>query len=104
MIPLAERWTAGVRKDHQGAELAVARHAASDAARNISSAPRPRNGSEAHHACDFEMERFMHLYALNRGILLTPFHNMALMSPATAPEDVDYHSKVFREAIRELAG
>jgi glutamate-1-semialdehyde 2,1-aminomutase len=41
---------------------------------------------------------------MNRGILLTPFHNMALMSPATAPEDVDQHSKVFREAVRELMG
>jgi glutamate-1-semialdehyde 2,1-aminomutase len=53
---------------------------------------------------DFELERFMHLYAMNRGILLTPFHNMALMSPATAPEDVDLHSKIFREAVRELTG
>ena len=64
----------------------------------------PKNGTEAHDAMDFELERFLHLYAMNRGILLTPFHNMALMSPATAPEDVDYHSKVFRDAVRELAG
>jgi hypothetical protein len=41
---------------------------------------------------------------MNRGILLTPFHNMALMSPATAPDDVDLHSKVFRESVRELMG
>jgi glutamate-1-semialdehyde 2,1-aminomutase len=41
---------------------------------------------------------------MNRGILLTPFHNMALMSPATSPEDVDSHSKIFREAVRELIG
>jgi glutamate-1-semialdehyde 2,1-aminomutase len=53
---------------------------------------------------DLELERFMHLYAMNRGILLTPFHNMALISPATGPEDVDYHRKVFREAVRELVG
>jgi glutamate-1-semialdehyde 2,1-aminomutase len=53
---------------------------------------------------DFALERFMHLYAMNRGILLTPFHNMALMSPATTSDDVDYHTKVFREALRELAG
>jgi len=53
---------------------------------------------------DFELERFMHLYAMNRGILLTPFHNMALMSPATTPGDVDYHSNVFREAVTELVG
>ena len=45
----------------------------------------------------------MHLYALNRGILLTPFHNMALMSPATTEADVDLHTAVFDEAARELS-
>ena len=44
----------------------------------------------------------MHLYALNRGILLTPFHNMALMSPATTEADVDRHTEVFPEAAAEL--
>jgi glutamate-1-semialdehyde 2,1-aminomutase len=46
----------------------------------------------------------MHLYALNRGVLLVPFHNMALMSPATTEEDVDLHTKVFDEAAGELFG
>ena len=64
---------------------------------------RPRNGGEAHAPVDFALERFMHLYALNRGILLTPFHNMALMSPATTEADVDLHTEVFREAVLELA-
>ena len=45
----------------------------------------------------------MHLHALNRGVLLTPFHNMALMSPATTDADVDRHTEVFAEAARELA-
>ena len=45
----------------------------------------------------------MHLHALNRGILLTPFHNMALMSPATKEADVDLHTEAFREAVLELA-
>jgi glutamate-1-semialdehyde 2,1-aminomutase len=53
---------------------------------------------------DFELERLMHLYAMNRGILLTPFHNMALMSPQTEKDDVDHHNKVFRDAVRELVG
>jgi glutamate-1-semialdehyde 2,1-aminomutase len=44
----------------------------------------------------------MHLYALNRGVLLTPFHNMALMCPATTPEDIDLHTKVFAAAVQEL--
>ena len=52
---------------------------------------------------DFDLERFMHLHAMNRGILLTPFHNMALMSPATTQEHVDQHTKVFTEALSTLA-
>ncbi|HSB38100.1 MAG TPA: aspartate aminotransferase family protein [Gaiellaceae bacterium] len=64
---------------------------------------RPRNGSEASAGGDALLDRLIHLYALNRGILLTPFHNMALMSPATTEADVDRHSEVFEEAARELA-
>jgi glutamate-1-semialdehyde aminotransferase len=62
----------------------------------------PHNGTEAHDAMDFDLERFMHLFAMNRGILLTPFHNMALMSPATTPEHIDHHTKAFREALKAL--
>ena len=51
---------------------------------------------------DFELERFLHLYALNRGILLTPFHNMALMCPSTSRVDVDKHTEVFAAAVAEL--
>jgi len=62
----------------------------------------PRNGGESAAAADFELERFLHLYALNRGVLLTPFHNMALMCPATTAADVDLHTKIFAEAAAEL--
>jgi glutamate-1-semialdehyde 2,1-aminomutase len=62
----------------------------------------PKNGGEAHAAVDPELDRYMHLYALNRGILMTPFHNMALISPETTQADVDYHTKVFREAVQSL--
>jgi glutamate-1-semialdehyde 2,1-aminomutase len=64
---------------------------------------RPRTGSDAAAGADAELDRFIHLYALNRGILLTPFHNMALMSPATTEADVDLHTEVFGEAAAELA-
>jgi glutamate-1-semialdehyde aminotransferase len=104
MIPMAERWTAGVQKviDDFGIPWHVTRLGCR--AEYLFGANEPMNGTEAHDAMDFELERFMHLYAMNRGILLTPFHNMALMSPATSSEDVDSHSKVFREAVRELMG
>jgi len=63
----------------------------------------PRTGSEAAAGGDALLDRLIHLYALNRGILLTPFHNMALMSPATSDADVDRHTDVFEEAAAELA-
>ena len=62
----------------------------------------PRNGGEAFAAIDHELDRYMHLFALNRGILMTPFHNMALLSPEATRADVDYHTKVFREAVVSL--
>jgi glutamate-1-semialdehyde 2,1-aminomutase len=64
---------------------------------------RPRTGSEAAQGQDHLLDRLIHLYALNRGVLLTPFHNMALMSPATSEADVDRHTEVFAEAAAELA-
>ena len=64
---------------------------------------RPRTGSEAAAGGDAELDRLIHLFALNRGILLTPFHNMALMSPATTEADVDLHSAVFNDAAKELS-
>ncbi len=103
MIPMAERWTAGVAKAIADAGLPWHVTRLGCRAEYLFGAE-PQNGTQAHDAMDFELERFMHLYAMNRGILLTPFHNMALMSPQTEAEDVERHTKVFREAVRELAG
>jgi len=63
----------------------------------------PRNGRESAAAGDFELERYLHLHALNRGVLLTPFHNMALMCPETTAADIDQHTRIFGEAVAELA-
>jgi len=102
MIPLAEQFADGVTKSI--AEAALPWHVARLGCRaEYLFLPHPlRNGGEAAAAMDFELERFMHLYALNRGILLTPFHNMALMSPATSAADIDQHTKVFTAAVHEL--
>lgn len=62
----------------------------------------PREGGEAATLGDPELERYLHLYALNRGVLITPFHNMALICPATSAEQVDRHTEVFDAALREL--
>jgi glutamate-1-semialdehyde 2,1-aminomutase len=101
MIPMAERWTSGVARAIADAGLPW--HVTRLGCRaEYMFGPEPQTGSHAHDAMDFELERFMHLYAMNRGILLTPFHNMALMCPQTEAEDVDKHTKVFREALNEL--
>ncbi|MDQ2635400.1 MAG: aspartate aminotransferase family protein, partial [Actinomycetota bacterium] len=61
-------------------------------------------GAEAAAAFDPTVDRFLHLFLLNRGVLMTPFHMMALMSPATAEADVDLHTTVFTEAVAALVG
>jgi glutamate-1-semialdehyde 2,1-aminomutase len=63
---------------------------------------RPRTGGQAHAEFDPELDALMHLHMLNRRVLMTPFHMMALMSPATTEADVDRHSEAFAEAAAEL--
>ena len=104
MIPMAERWTEGVAKGIADFELPWTVTRLGCRAEYLFASQTPTNGTEAHDAMDFELERFLHLYAMNRGILLTPFHNMALMSPVTSKEDIDQHTKVFRDAAKELTG
>jgi len=104
MIDQATRWTQGVSQALEDwnvpwqvtqlgtrAEYSFLPHA-------------PHDGGEAAHADDFELQQYLHLHALNRGILMTPFHNMALMSPATSAQDVDAHTAHFREAVESLFG
>ncbi len=63
----------------------------------------PRTGAESAAAHDPELEEYLHLYLMNRGVLITPFHNMALMCPATTEEQVDRHTEIFGAAVAELA-
>ena len=64
--------------------------------------PAPRTGEESALAHDDELDAYMHLAMCNRGILMTPFHNMALMCPDTTPADVDRHTAAFREVVGAL--
>lgn len=67
--------------------------------------PNPaKNGSEALAGQDPDLDPYIHLFMLNRGILLTPFHNMTLISPETTPEQVQRHTEVFEEAVQALLG
>jgi len=102
MIPLAVRFNDGVSAEikKQGLPWNVQRLGCR-AEYTFSPKP-PRNGGESAAATDFGLERFLHLYALNRGVLLTPFHNMALMCPETTVTDIDLHTQIFGEGVREL--
>jgi glutamate-1-semialdehyde 2,1-aminomutase len=62
----------------------------------------PRTGAESAAAGDRDVEEYLHLYLLNRGVLITPFHNMALMCPATTLAQVGRHTEAFEEALEEL--
>jgi glutamate-1-semialdehyde 2,1-aminomutase len=102
MIPLAERWQRGVddilRAHH------VPWHVTRLGARaeyHFMPEP-PRTGAQQWAHADPALERYLHLSAMNRGVLLTPFHNMALMSPATTAADVDRHTAAFEEAVTAL--
>ena len=104
MIPLAERWEAGV--DDVIRSRDVPWHVTRLGARaeyHFMPHP-PRTGAEQWANGDSELERFLHLWAMNRGILMTPFHNMALMSPATSASDVDAHTAAFADAVDALFG
>ena len=104
MIPLATRFTDAVQAVIREFDLPWHVTQLGCRAEYLFTERRPRNGNEAANAADFEMDQFMHLYTLNRGILMTPFHNMALMCPATTAADIDHHTTVFRQAVKELTG
>ena len=102
-IALATRWTDGVAQVIAGAGFAW--HVQQLGCRaEYWFCPPPRNGGEAAAAVDHELDAFMHLWCMNRGVLLAPFHNMALMAPATTAADVDRHTEVFASAVAALLG
>lgn len=104
MLAMGQAWTAGVAGvlDAVGAPWHVTRLGAR--AEYAFAPTPPRHGAEAATAEDFDLSAYLHLYALNRGVLLTPFHNMALMAPTTAAGDVDLHTAVFGQCLSELFG
>ena len=102
MLPLAESLATGLRE-------AIARHGVPWCVTQVGArcefqfAPvPPRNGSEAEALLDPELEQVLHLYLLNRGVLITPFHNMMLVCPQTSSADVARLLDVFDDCLAEL--
>jgi glutamate-1-semialdehyde 2,1-aminomutase len=104
MIERATEWTEGVSNTIQEFSLPWQVTQLGTRAEYSFLSHAPRHGKEAADADDFELQQYLHLHALNRGILMTPFHNMALMSPATTASDVAAHTAHFREAVESLMG
>ena len=103
MVPLATAWTEGVQSTIDQFSLPWNVQQLGGRA-EYWFCPPPKNGADAAAAADHQLDAFMHLWAVNRGILLTPFHNMALMSPHHSQADVDRHAEVFRDAVEALVG
>jgi glutamate-1-semialdehyde 2,1-aminomutase len=103
-IPLAERFVQGVQSVIEEYQLPWHITRLGCRAEYWFQPTPPRDGSEANASMDQELVSYMHLAALNRGIMLTPFHNMALISPATTEADIDYHTQVFHECVRTFVG
>ncbi len=102
MIALGNRWCDGV--DAAIKEFKLPWHVNRLGARGeyLFQGDAPRTGGEAARAGDFALEQYIHLRLLNDGFLLTPFHNMALMSPYTTEKDIDAHSLAFHDMCKEL--
>ncbi|MEY4741474.1 MAG: hypothetical protein RL672_224 [Actinomycetota bacterium] len=104
MINLATEFTTGVQELFDKYDLDWSINQLGARAEYRFAKPYPTNGTDAYNSADGELEDFLHLYLANRGVLLTPFHNMALMCPTTTKADVDRHNVVFDDALAELFG
>jgi glutamate-1-semialdehyde 2,1-aminomutase len=104
MIKLGTRWADGVEKVIEKYKLPWSVNRLGARAEYMFSATSPKTGREAADAGDFELEQYIHLRMLNEGFLITPFHNMALISPDTTAADVDAHTQAFEKMCGDLIG
>ncbi|WP_426571617.1 transaminase [Aquihabitans sp. McL0605] len=102
MIDLATSFTAGVQATLDRHDLPWSIVQLGARAEYRFARPAPRTGTESAAAGDDDVEEYLHLAMANRGILITPFHNMALMAPSTTQADVDAHTAAFAEAVAAI--
>lgn len=102
MIDLATEFRAGVEKAIADFDLPWSCTQLGARAEYRFISPAPVNGTESAESSDPELEEYFHLYTANRGVLITPFHNMALMCRDTKLSDVERHSELFYAACQEL--
>ncbi len=102
MIKLGNRWADGVEETINKYKLPWTVNRLGARAEYMFSETTPKTGRDAADAGDFELEQYIHLRMLNDGFLITPFHNMALISPDTTSTDVDTHTAAFAKMCSEL--
>ena len=102
MVAVADRWAAGVASVIEQAGLPWHVIQLGCRAEYRFRATPSRNGGESAREINEDLDRYLHLACLNRGVLLTPFHSMALISPAHTIGDADRHTEVFAEVVRRL--
>lgn len=102
MLALAERLQRGVNDSI--AQRGLPWHATRVGARveTLFAPSAPRNAADVKRHRDHGLEALLHLFLMNRGVLITPFHNMMLCCPGTTADDVDRHNAVFDELVTEL--
>ena len=100
MFALCDRFVAGVRGVLAERDVAWSIVQLGARAELAFTPDPPRSGGASAALHDAELEDALHLFLLNRGVMITPFHNMALMSPATTTADVDRHTEVFARGRR----
>lgn len=102
MLELATALEAGVNRTIHAAGLPWHATRVGGRVETLFSKTAPRNASEVRQDRDPELEALLHLYLMNRGVLITPFHNMMLICPGTRAADVEQHNHCFGELVREL--
>ena len=103
MVALGQKWCDGVDAAIKEFELPWYCSRLGARGEYLFQATAPRTGKEAADAGDFELEQYIHLRMLNDGFLITPFHNMALVSPETTEADIDAHTKAFKAMCKDLS-
>lgn len=103
MITLGTRFAAGVQSVLDSHDVPWSISQLGARAEYRFARPAPRTGSQSAAAHDDDLEEYLHLFMANRGVLMTPFHNMALMCPETTAADVDLHTALFEEAVSRIS-
>jgi glutamate-1-semialdehyde 2,1-aminomutase len=102
MIPLAERLSTNLKSLFANHQLQWSVTQIGARTEFQFCAKPPRTGREAEAAFHDSLEKCIHLSLLNRGVMITPFHNMILVCPETTAADVDRLVGALSETIDEL--